>query len=336
MKLNIHVGTTIGTKDHIIAIRSLRRQCVEYMRERMDDFRFIILYEICGMKRWNIEDVPEAEHEDMISNYLSSTLLDGEWCGSEMMSAVIRLYNVDITVYTKNADPIRFAVPDPTRRINLYFNGGPPENHYDLVLKVEEIHNDQINFLETQAFSTTPYTRRKTLIGTTRNGTIENTSNEAETLFLAVIRGWLGDKVQGWQQYINVLNIRRATIKELSTNATYYIPIMENYRRRGLSQEQWSDLITHWKENGKNVEPEACVAVANILSMKIRIYTADNEILTFEPSEEKVSIEICIIEEMKGIFILKNDQQLQWLDNVPSSESIIMDAMRQENEQMER
>lgn len=129
-------------------IEELRQRCHAYIIENLEEFRFIVLNEICEMNGWDMNHILDEENELLIQSYLEAILTNGAWCGSEMIAAVVKLYHVNIIIFTEDFEPWNFTVPDPKKEIVLFYSEGSQKNHYDLVIKVDanpSVHQSQVD-----------------------------------------------------------------------------------------------------------------------------------------------------------------------------------------------
>lgn len=282
-------GTKIGTTSHYQAIKELRQKCFNYIVEHLDDFRIIILNEICEMRRWELEHVLNTEHGDLIQNYLDEMLKDGAWCGSEMIAAAANLYQAEFIIYTTDSEPWRFTVSDAITRINLFYSGRVQKNHYDVVIKV-----DSCTFKSGEQDMEKKTVQKEPLYAA-------NQKAFGDRFFEAIVKAWLGPHLSQWQLDVNALNLRRATIKELSYNYRYYVSNSSVFY--GMSREQFMDVLTHWNEAENYVDIEIGTAVAEILHAIIIISTSRTETIIYKPHSGDASKKIAIQEIQAGIFV---------------------------------
>lgn len=119
--------------------------------------------------------------------------------------------------------------------------------------------------------------------------------------FTAIVEGWLGMHLEGWQLEVNVLNLRRATINELSHNSSYY---MSNSKKFGeFSHEQFMEILTHWNEEGNGVDIDIGEAIAEVLQSKLVIYTIIGDSITHMPRSSCMLQTVMIREEQDGKFV---------------------------------
>lgn len=100
------------------------------------------------MNGWDMNHILNEENELLIQSYLEAILKEGAWCGSEMIAAVVKLYHVNIIIFTEDFEPWNFTVPDPKKEIVLFYSGGSQKNHYGLVIKVDanpSVHQSQVD-----------------------------------------------------------------------------------------------------------------------------------------------------------------------------------------------
>lgn len=261
---------------------------------------YMILNEICELKGWHMEDIPLEQQERLVFRYLDAILEDGTWCGSEMIAAVIKLYNVDIIVYTEDSDPWEFTVPEASRKINLFFSGQLQKNHYDVVIKIENCQNDNhadIGYAIYNTHSSVSVCDR-----------VDIRPSVGESFFTAIMKGLLGMHLHGWQLDINALNLRRSAINELSRNSSFYMNNVKSFE--GISHEQYMDLLTHWNEAGNSVDIDIGEAIAEVLQSNIVISTSYGDNITYAPRSNSVRCTVVIQEEQNGTFVATEENLL--------------------------
>lgn len=249
----------------------------------------MILHEICEMKGWELERVMNKAHDDLIQRYLDNIVKDGTWCGSETIVAVVNLYRVEIVIYTDDSNPWHFAIPDSTSRINLFFSGESQKNHYDVVVNAELNPNESVTAISTPSEGP-PIIRKYT-----------DEHRKLHDLFVAIVKAWLGSHLSEWQVDTNALNLRRASINELSLNSSYYIQYSPSFR--GMSQEHFMEILTHWSEENICVDIDVGAAAAEVLQTKVVINISDGETITFMPRTGPPLRTIRIQEIQRGLFV---------------------------------
>lgn len=284
------IGTQIGTEKHRRAITELRKRCHDYIVDNLEEFKLMILNEISEMNGWDIGWIINEEHTHLVQSYLDAILEDGAWCGSEMIAAVVNLYQVNINIFTEDSEPWKFTIPNVENEINLFYGGGAQKNHYDLVVKVEtNPSKSSIPRVEYQSM-----TERQT------PGRAMEADLEGNSIFVAIVKAWLGPNLSKWQTEVNALNLRRAAIKELSSNFDHYKTNSIVFRE--TAKDRSMDILTHWNEENQTVDIGIGAAIAEVIKAEISIWRCDSENITFSPRSGPALQKIMIQESRYGMY----------------------------------
>lgn len=90
---------------------------------------------------------------------------------------------------------------------------------------------------------------------------------EGDSLFIEVVAAYRGLQKRSWENEINALNLRRATIGEIRKRFAFYARRI----KPDLTLDEFSDLLTHWNEPGSGVDREICWAVVEVMNVNIEV-----------------------------------------------------------------
>lgn len=90
---------------------------------------------------------------------------------------------------------------------------------------------------------------------------------EGDSLFIEVVAAYRGLQKRSWENEINALNLRRATIGEIRKRIEFYARRI----KPDLTLDEFSDLLTHWNEPGSRVDREICWAVVEVINVNIEV-----------------------------------------------------------------
>lgn len=253
----------------------------------------MILHEICAMKCWDFGRVLGENHDNLIQRYLKDILKEGAWCGSEIIAAVTRIYQVSIVIYTEDSDPWCFTVPNAKKKVDLFFSGQHEKNHYDVVVKVELL-TTQIKQAAMEKYTVNNHQTQEVA-----GNEINMSLAEGDSLIEATVKAWLGLNLNAWELKINALNLRRASINELSLNSDHYMTNFPSWPAR----ENFDDILTHWYEEDHCVDIEVGAAIAEVLQANYVIHTMNKENIKFTPRASPVLRTVEIRETRMKTFV---------------------------------
>lgn len=222
--------------------------------------------EICELKQILLQNITPGRQQTLVDEYIADLLKSNNWCGAETIISVVQLYNVNVSIHTEDGPPLIFEAPNGGGfNVNLYFSGTPIKNHYDVVIDVQDdgdrnIHVDrseevsgmepeQIPHYEPEEISTPSKRPRSTIINATLSCLLKLDPS-------------------GWEFQINSLNLKKATIKELSIGINRYAQEMK------MPVNALADLLTYWDET-EDLDVKACGAIANVLELDIYMYDSN-------------------------------------------------------------
>ncbi|XP_062539160.1 uncharacterized protein LOC134207462 [Armigeres subalbatus] len=276
-------GIEFGTSEHSEAIQSLRKRCVDHIRQNADDFHIIILSEVCELQQLSQHELHSDVQKALIDEYVTNLQVNRTWCGAETIISVSQIFDVNITVHTENAPPLNFESPNGgSMNINLYFSGHPTKNHYDVVMRVSEDLR-QMTGQDTRAtgnsFSnmTKPIqfpVNSRAIINLNDTNTNERMESQAvdsnnHTILDAVLSCLIEADPMSWPYKMNVLNLKKAMINEIDSKLHHY------KEKLCLTEDQLKNMLTHWDVVEQDIDVAACYAIANLIKRDIVVFEKD-------------------------------------------------------------